>query len=70
MVWVTFTDDYNWRASKRGFVQYRKGQRINVPRRCAEEAEAAGKGIPERKAPVDEAPETGDQGSETDATAG
>lgn len=44
MVWITFTDDFNWRASKRGMVQYRKGQRRNVPRACAAEAEAAGVG--------------------------
>lgn len=47
MVWFTFTDDFNWRASKRGFVQYRAGQRVNVPRRCAEAAEAAGRGARE-----------------------
>ncbi len=54
MAWVRFREDYNWRASKRGMVQYRAGQSLNVPRRCADEAIAAG------KAEVIEAPRRGD----------
>ncbi|RIJ15949.1 hypothetical protein D1227_06450 [Henriciella mobilis] len=44
MPWVTFNQDFNWRSSKRGMRQFRKGQKVNVPLACAEAAEAAGKG--------------------------
>lgn len=57
MVWVRFTEDYNWRASKRGMVQYRAGQSLNVPRRCADEATQAGKAVfadPPRRGDADE----------------
>lgn len=67
MVWFTFTDDFNWRASKRGFVQYRAGQRVNVPRRCADEAEAAGRGARDQAEAVEAAPVAT---SDSDAAAG
>jgi hypothetical protein len=44
MVWFNFTDDFNWRASKRGMRQFKAGQRVNVPRECAARAEVQGKG--------------------------
>lgn len=57
MAWVRFREDFSWRASKRGMVQYRKGQLLNVPRRCAEQA------IAEGKAEEGKAPEVRDAGA-------
>ena len=73
MPWFNFTEDFNWRASKRGFRQFLKGQRVNVTRACAEEALAKGKGyvegdaetvvLTDPPAPIDviEEPETDDR---------
>jgi|GEM_PF-803231 len=47
MVWVRFTEDYDFRATKRATVSYKAGTKMNVTRECADRAIAAGKAFPE-----------------------
>ncbi|WP_300396427.1 hypothetical protein [Henriciella sp.] len=43
-MWCKFSDDFNWRPSRRGMRSFKAGQKVNVPLACVEAAEAAGKG--------------------------
>ena len=43
-MWCKFSDDFNWRSSRRGMRSFKAGQKVNVPLSCVEAAEAAGKG--------------------------
>lgn len=49
MPWVRFTKDYDW-VQPAFTIAYKAGMHLNVTRACADEAIAAGKATPMKKA--------------------
>lgn len=45
MVWFSFTERHDWRPTKRSMRTFNEGAVVNVPRACAEEAQALKKGF-------------------------